>query len=51
MKPAQVQRLLTNSNLGLIEAFEQGLPPGDYSMVTFWLEYLLQETIFTKMIR
>ena len=51
LKPQQVQRLLTNSNAALIESFEQGLPVGDFSKLNFWLEYLQQETIFSKMIR
>ena len=40
MKPQQVQQLLTNQNMMLLQACEQGMPLDDYSKVAFWFEYL-----------
>ena len=50
MKPQQVQQLLTNQNIVLLRACEQGLPIGDFSKLCHWYSFLLQESTFSKLV-
>ena len=50
MKPQQIQQLLTNQNIVLMRASEQGLPIGDFSKISHWYSYLSQDSSFQKMI-
>lgn len=50
MKPQQVQKLLANQSKVLLQVSEQGLPRGDFTKISFWLQYLDSDAIFEKMI-